>query len=116
MADAGPANRFSAVLMEDDGLKSEDSTAGVRVADLDVSFVLEDPNFKYFNYYFHSAGVLYLFKEADDSIHFFYRIDTRGKRTYFLCRNDQLFKFRLKQEDRIYQLLESEEDYCDQSN
>lgn len=104
IAEAEPATTHSIISIQENALKSEDSTLQIRSAELKISYIQEEQNFKYFHHYFFNNETLYLFKQANDTIHLFYEINREGKRIYHLCRNGQHYKFQQKKQDKLYEL------------
>jgi hypothetical protein len=104
LAQAGKINTLSISNSSNVNLKSNRELEQQGVDELMVAFIIVKKPDKNLNRYFFKDKVLYLFKHSDDLIIINYKIDNEGVRTYYLCRNQQLFSFKQLEDNKFYHL------------
>lgn len=86
-------------------IKSDEKSEPATFLDLEVAYIEKAKTHDEYNQYFFKENVLYLFKQKEDRIHFFYGVDTGGRRNIYLCRNEQMYQLNQTNEAGLLDLI-----------
>jgi hypothetical protein len=104
IADAGRISTFPTQNISDVNFKSSENNGHNSHGELEVAFIENEEFHKNHDRYFFSEKVLYLFKQAGDSISLFYKLEGDGVRVYYLYRNKQLYSIHCMKENSLFDL------------